>query len=73
MNDGLQVQAPLDRYGRILPVRQTGRVTHPVIGHVIRMEDGFYACACNEPWAMRHFEAKTDAIEWLGNVDRGRK
>ena len=73
MNSGLLTERPLDRYGRIVPVRQMERVTGPVIGHVIRMEDGFYACSCREPETMTRFDGKVEAIEWLGNRDRGRK
>jgi hypothetical protein len=73
MNDELQLGSPLDRYGRIVPVRQMARVTGPVIGHVIRMEDGFYACSCIEPETMARFDGKVEAITWLGNRDRGRK
>jgi hypothetical protein len=33
---------PRDRYGRIIPIHDDDYIGEPIIGFVIRMEDGFY-------------------------------
>lgn len=73
MEDEVGIGAPLDRYGRITPVHSRTRVTMPVIGHVIRMEDGFYAYSCAVPEDMFKFDTKGEGIEFIARRDRGRK
>ncbi len=62
---------PVDRYGRIVPIRAEEYVGRPVIGHVIRMEDGFYAVTAADE--CQHFESQNNAIAFVERKWRSRK
>ena len=63
MEERYAVEQPVDRFGRIRPVRDRSHVNVPVIGHVVRMEDGFYAFYRDE--CVRH-DTVSDAVSWIG-------
>jgi hypothetical protein len=71
MNDGIKIDSPVDRYGRIRPVIDTDYVGQPVVGYVVRMEDGFYAIADRDD--CRREESITDAASYVAHKWRGRK
>lgn len=62
---------PVDRYGRIVPIRAEEYVGQPVIGFVVRMEDGFFAFTGAD--ACEKFDGENSAIEFVERRWRARK
>jgi hypothetical protein len=57
----MTVAEPEDRYGRIMPVKDDTYVGQPVVGYVIRMEDGFFAITARDECVK--YKSKSEAVE----------
>lgn len=59
----MTIAEPVDRHGKLRPVRHTEYVGHPVVGHVAYMPCGYYALVGTE---CRKFASEGEAVEYLG-------
>jgi len=62
---------PADRNGRIIPIRDNDYVGRPIIGHVVRMDDGIYSFTDRDECVKHDTENK--AIEFIERKWRSRK
>ena len=70
MQDGIRIEHPVDQFGRIRPVIDTDYIGAPIVGFVIRMEDGFYAITDRDQCTKR--ETLEEAANFVVKVWRTR-
>lgn len=60
----LRVAEPVDRHGKIVPIRHADYVAHPVVGHVVKLEDGYFAFPVSGE--CHRCDSQSEAIEYVG-------